>query len=104
MDTALNITGDISRDTVSGSDEIQQRLYILLSARYGKFIYDRELGSDIFSVDVSQPNFTDRIESCARKALHDMPDAEIVGVEANNGNICIGVEADGEIYEITLRQ
>ncbi len=104
MDTALNITGDISRDTVSGSDEIQQRLYILLSARYGKFIYDRELGSDIFSVDISQPDCTDIIESHARKALSDMPNAEIIGVVADNGNICIGVEADGEIYEITLRQ
>ena len=102
MDTAL--MRDISCDTVSGRDEIQQKLYIMLSARHGRFIYDRELGSDIFSVDVSQPDFTDQIESHARKALHDMPNAEIVGVEANNGNICIGVEVDSEIYEITIRQ
>ena len=103
MDTALNIM-DISRDTVSGRDEIQQKLYIMLSARHGKFIYDRELGSDIFSADVSQPDFTDKIEAHARKALSDMPNAEIVGVEADNGSICIGVEVDSEIYEITVRQ
>ena len=103
MDTALNMR-DISLDTVSGRDEIQQKLYIMLSARHGKFIYDRELGSDIFSVDISQPNFTDQIESHARKALHDMPNAEIIGVEADHGNICIGVEVDSEIYEITVRQ
>lgn len=103
MDTALNIQ-DISPDTVSGRDEIQQKLYILLSARHGKFIYDRELGSDIFSVDVSQPDFTDQIESHARKALSDMPNAEIIGVSADNGNLCIGIEVDSEIYEITIRQ
>lgn len=103
MDTALNIQ-DISCDTVSGNDEIQQKLYILLSARHGRFLYDRELGSDIFSVDVSQPDYTDKIEACARKALSDMPDAEIVGVETDNGDICIGVEVNSEIYEITIRQ
>lgn len=104
MDTALNIFGDISRDTVSESDEIQQKLYILLSARHGKFIYDRELGSDIFSVNTSQPDCIDKIESHARKALSDMPDAEIVGVVADNGTVCIGVEVDSRIYEITIRQ
>ena len=103
MDTALNMR-DISCDTVSGRDEIQQQLYIMLSARHGRFLYDRELGSDIFSVDISQPDFTDKVESHARKALSDMPNAEIVGVEANNGNICIGVEVDSEIYEITIRR
>ena len=35
MDTALNISGDISPYTVSEKDELKQRLYIALSAKKG---------------------------------------------------------------------
>ena len=83
-------------------EEIYQKLYILLSARKGGFIYDRQLGSDIFQVDVSQPECIPLIESKARNALSGFPEAEIVGVTAENTDICVSVQIDDEIYEIDI--
>ena len=53
MDTALNIDGDFdvvndSVSSVEGLKELKQKMYITLSVRKGAFIYDRELGSDVF--------------------------------------------------------
>lgn len=109
MDTALNINGDIALSElgkpyrISGKDEIQQQLYILLSAKKGGFIYDRELGSDIFTVDLSALNCLSEIEAKARQALTDFPTAEIVGVSIDNGTISLSIELDNELYEIELR-
>ncbi len=102
MDTALNISGDISPYTISETDELKQRLYIALSAKKGGFIYDRELGSDIFSVDISEPDCINKIEAFARKALSDISNAEVIGVVAESNSICIGVETDSGIYDITI--
>ena len=102
MDTALNIAGDISPDTISGTDELKQQLYIALSAKKGRFIYDRGLGSDIFLADISEPDCINKIEAFARKALSDISNAEVIGVVAENNSICIGVETDSGIYDITI--
>ena len=84
MDTALNISGDISPYTISETDELKQRLYIALSAKKGGFIYDRELGSDIFAVDLSEPDCINKIEVFASKALSDISNAEVIGVVAES--------------------
>ncbi len=87
---------------MNGREEIYQKLYILLAAQKGGFIYDRRLGSDIYSINISQPDCIPLIEAKARAALTEFPDAEVVGVTAENSNICVSVELDDEIYEIDL--
>ena len=42
------------------------------------------------------------IESKARNALSGFPEAEIVGVTAENTDICVSVQIDDEIYEIDI--
>ena len=87
---------------MNNSDYISQKLYILLSAKKGGFIYDRGLGSDIFKAYVSQPDCIPLIEAQARAALTEFPQAEIVGVTAENTGICVSVQLDDEIYEIDI--
>ena len=78
--------------------------YSRRSAKKGRFIYDRGLGSDIFLADISEPDCINKIEAFARKALSDISNAEVIGVVAENNSICIGVETDSGIYDITIRR
>lgn len=109
IDTALNINGDFDTDSegmayrISGNDEIRQKVYILLSARLGEFIYDRTLGSDIHNIDISQPEACDEIIAQARKTLCDIPQIEVTGAQINDGQITVSVQIDGEICDIILR-
>ena len=109
MDTALNINGDFEKDSegmayrISGLDEVKQKIYILLSAKLGEFIYDRTLGTDIHNIDTSQPTACDEIIAQARKTLCDIPQAEIVGAEINDGQITVSVQINEEICNIILR-
>lgn len=109
MDTALNINGDFDVDSdetaylISGTDEIKQRVYILLSARLGEFIYDRNLGSNIYNIDVSMPTAHDEIIAQARKTLCEIPQAEVTNAEINNGKIIVSVQIGEEICSIELR-
>lgn len=109
LDTGLNINGDFDTGAdgkiyrISGEEETRQKLYILLSARAGKFIYDRELGSGIFGADIQNADCTERIEAQARKALDKTAGAEVVGVVVDNGTVYVSVELDGKVYDIELR-
>lgn len=109
MDTALNINGDFDTDSngmayrISNIDEIKQKIYILLSAKLGEFIYDRTLGSDIHNIDVSKSTACDEIIAQARKTLCDIPQAEVIGAEINDRKVTVSVRIDEAVYDITLR-
>ncbi len=105
LDTALCINGDFDKDEnnniffISGNEEVKQKLYIMLSMKKGSFIYDRELGSGLYKcVDDMQ-----QIEAEARKALSRFPEAEVTGVSAQDGMICVSVMYNGENYDINIR-
>ena len=110
-DTAININGDLSRDSsgggpyyVSGREETAQKLYILLSSRRGGFIYDRELGSDIGLIDTADSSASLRAEACARRALACMPEAEVTGVCVEENGITVLIAVGNEEYSITVRR
>lgn len=109
MDTALNINGDFKKDIygraymISGNDEIKQKIYIILSARLGKFVYDRTLGSEIYKIDLTLPNACDMITAQARKMLEIIPAAEVEGSEITDGKITVYVDINGECTAVELK-
>lgn len=109
MDTAINVNGDFDTDEngiayrVSGIAEIKQKIYIILSARLGEFIYDRTLGSDIYSIDLSSENAADLVISKARNALAGIEHTEVTGVTIKNETVTVTVSICGESYNIELR-
>lgn len=106
MDTELDFSGDLKEGedgapcTVTGTDELRQRLYIMLSARRGQFIYDRELGSDIYLV---KDGTEDEICAAARDALASLPEAEVTGVTKDNNDIYVAVVCGSEEFDIRVR-
>ncbi len=107
MDTALNIDGDFdvvndSVSSVEGLKELKQKMYITLSVRKGAFIYDRELGSDVFETDLNSSNCVEEIEMKARNALSDFPNVEVIGVIVDENVITVSVEYNDEVLEIEL--
>ena len=85
MDTLLK-DGIISANAnglpvqVSGIDEITQRALIRLSVRKGGFIYDPDLGSDLFNISVTKTD-EGTLKSIVCEALKDMPGVTIDSVE-----------------------
>lgn len=109
MDTALNTGGDFKTDDegipylISGSEEIWQKIYILLSSREGEFIYDRNLGSRIHDIDRNSDGYLEKVTAEVRRALKEFPEAEVLDVTLMNGSPYIRVDVNGEKNWIFLR-
>ncbi len=110
MDTALSRSGDFflnarqEMEPLTGREEQRQRLYLLLSARRGGFLYDKCFGSSIFQVDLQQSDALLQIEARAREALDCLPDAEVTGVSAEPDGIHVFVLKDNVNYDIGIRR
>ncbi|MBQ9461763.1 MAG: hypothetical protein IJU51_07620 [Clostridia bacterium] len=109
MDMKLGLHGDMEINSmglpyhIAGMEELIQRIYVLLSARKGGFIYNRELGSGISEVSPDDPQAVPKIEACARKALESIPEAEVTGAAINDGQITVTVSLTGIDIEIIVR-
>ncbi len=109
MDTAIETNGDFAKDTngaaysIFGIDEIKQKIYILLSARLGEFIYDRNLGSKIYNIDLSLPTAKNDIIAQARKTLCSIPEVEVTGAEISGEDVTVQVKIEQQVYNIELR-
>ena len=83
MDTAINPGGDFDTDiigrpyTIDGTDVILQKIYICLSGHRGGFIYDRELGGELYKIVLSDDNAEELLEIRAREAVKDIREAEV---------------------------
>lgn len=99
MDNVLGSGGSFNMD---GRSETEQKIYIILAAHKGKFIYDRELGSEIYKVDISGADPVGEIEAKARDALSGLPWAEVVGVSLADGKITVSVEVEGKVSDFVL--
>ena len=91
MDTAL-FNGDFLCDSrgfpikISGVNEILQRILIRLSVEKGKFIYDRNLGSELHKLDINEGNANARALSLVREALSDVRNVVVKEVSIINPN------------------
>ncbi len=110
MDTAINISGDLDTDEngrmifVEGTDELKQRIYILLSAVEGEFFYDRALGSRIQSIDTGSANACGLIEAEARRVLGVLDGVEVTGAAVRDGEVFVFIKADGNEFEVEVRR
>ena len=81
---------------IAGREELLQRMYILLSAKKGGFIYNRELGSRIGGISPSDAQAAAKAEAYARKALESVPYAEVTGANIDNNAVKVTVSVQGE--------
>ena len=97
----MPINGEIPY-TRTGKDEMLNRVNNCLKALKGRYIYDRQLGSNINSVDTSAEDIIQQLIAKAREALEFVPEAEVTGATYIGGIIAIQVAAGGENYDITI--
>ncbi len=107
MDSALSRSGDLALDDrglpylISDTDETAQQLYILLSARRGRFLYDRRLGSRLSE---ETPLTIHQAEALAREALILLPGAEVLSAELSGGELLVRISYEGQHYEIIVKR
>lgn len=109
MDMAINPAGDFDIDSgkpyeIEGTEEIMQRIYICLTAHRGNFIYDRELGGELYKIEVSENGAENILEVQAREAIKCIPNAEICEIHIVNGIVYALVSVDGWIRNIAIRR
>lgn len=110
MDISLNKTGKFDLDEndmpfeIDGISEILQKIYICLSAHYGEYIYDRELGSEFYMIDHNADNAEKLVEAKTRQALKAVPEAELKRVFVSGKRVVVVVDLYGEEYDIELRE
>ena len=87
MDTALS-NGDFIFDArknlveLTGYDELLQRVLIRLGVKKGSFVYDKNLGSRLYTLKASSGNLNEKALSLVREGLLDVPDVLVEGVHA----------------------
>lgn len=69
-------------ETVSGLEELLQKVWMRLALRRGSFPYGRELGSGLADWDAGEEHSRERAEALANEALLDLP-----GVRAETARI-----------------
>ena len=78
-DAVVDSTGNY--EMISDTDALFQRAQICIGAKLGSFIYDRETGSDIRSVDVESNLAKERAELIINEALAHFEDTRAVVLE-----------------------
>lgn len=93
MDTAIS-SGDFLCDAkgypieISGYDEILQRVLIQLTVKKGSFIYDKSLGSRLYTLKATDGNLKERALSLVQEALINVSEVTVDDVRTiltNNG-------------------
>lgn len=86
-DIVLNSSGGTVY--VDDIDEIAQRVLIAANIRKGDFPYNRNLGSNAFSLSASDPLLTEKLEMIIREASLDVPytDLRVTKTEIENNRI-----------------
>lgn len=98
MDIKID-SGDIAlrpnkayEEKVSGSDEIFQRIKLILSTKKGSFIYDRDFGADYIDADFSTERNFKLLNLILNEAVADIEGAavELLSAETTDGRLKIG--------------
>lgn len=100
MDTAVS-NGDFILDTrknlveLTGYNELLQRVLIRLGVKSGSFVYDKNLGSRLYTLKASDGNLSEKALALVREALVDIPEVLVENVYTtltNNGeNLTLNV-------------
>lgn len=115
MDTAIN-SGDFLLDSrgfpsvVSGIPEILQRVLIRLTVKKGSFIYDTNLGSDLYKLKAGSKNIKGEALNMIREAISPLYGVEVddVSIRAKNSgenldlNIILSINKKREELEVVI--
>lgn len=114
MDTALS-NGDFlvnSRGrpiSISGVQEILQRVLITLSVRKGSFIYDLNLGSDLYKLKFINTNLQYKAFLIVREALLNIPEVKVENVKIDlynnneNMNLTVFLTVNNQLEEVAIK-
>lgn len=91
MDTALNkgdfYTNDRNRlVTIYDNEELLQRALIRLCIKRGSFLYDKNLGSRLYTLTHNTKDIKSKVIAYAKEALLDMNDISVDDVEVSFSN------------------
>ena len=97
MDTALS-KGDFLRDTrnlpiqISGVKEILQKVLIRLNVKKGSFIYDKDLGSNLYKLSANTKNLQNKARAIVIEALKPIKEVSVLEVLTKLTNLGENVE------------
>lgn len=100
MDTAVS-SGDFVCDSrkhpieLSGYEEILQRVLIRLGVKKGSFVYDKNLGSRLYTLKSTDKNIREKALSLVREALIDIREVIV-------DNVYTTLTNDGENLELNI--
>lgn len=100
MDTAVS-NGDFlcnSKGTpinLAGYEELLQRVLIRLTVKKGSFVYDKSLGSRLYTLKATDGNIKERALALVREALIEIPEVAVNDVK-------IALTNDKESLELTV--
>nr|DAZ14592.1 MAG TPA: Protein of unknown function (DUF2634) [Caudoviricetes sp.] len=100
--------GEIATDSsgsyihISGDDELVQQAYIRIFAKLGGFVYNRELGSEIYKRDFSDENFAEKINLMMAQALKDCPKVKAEVISYRRPKIKIRLSCNSSVREETI--
>lgn len=100
LDTAIS-NGDFlcnSRGTpieLAGYEELLQRVLIRLTVKKGSFVYDKSLGSRLYTLKATDGKIKGRALALAREALIEVPEVTVDDVK-------IALTNGGENLELTV--
>lgn len=115
MDTALK-NGDFYLGTtgkpmaISGMKEMLQRALIRLTVKKGSFIYDKNLGSNLYTLKATSGNIKNKATLIVKEALADMTEITvdditfklINGGENLNINVLLSINENQKEVEVLL--
>ena len=115
MDTAIN-KGDFLLDSsglpisISGVQEILQRAIIRLTVRKGSFVYDTDLGSNLYKLKAGSANIKSEALNMLKEALKPMSNIFVENVSTefvNSGenlrlNVIISINNKREEVEVVF--
>lgn len=76
---------------VTGLDELMNCVRLSLSLRQGKFPYNREIGSRLYTLDLQQEHAADRAAAMANEALLWLPGVRVTGAVIDGGALTFAV-------------
>lgn len=89
--------GDVAVDScgrcvsLTSDEAVLQSAYIRIAAKKGKFFYNRELGSDVHSLDKNDVDFDKKFLFAVREAIASLPQVEVKLVSKRVNKIVIGL-------------
>lgn len=90
-------------DSITGADELLQRAYICIAVKKGSFIYNRELGSEIYLLDKKDERLADKLFLVMNEALINCRGVEAEIKEINGDNVTVRLVCGEKTLERVIK-